>query len=90
LGRARQRRAHPYFFAGDVAADGLAFAAAAGDEAGVAAVVAAGGLAAFEDAGRNPRFEGSANMLAAKLLTIFASDNATSSKQHSNILALLS
>src|SRR6185369_2901707 len=70
----------PYFFAGDVAADGLALAAAAGDAAGVAAVVEAGALAASEDAGRNPRFEGLANMFAAKLLTTFASDNATSSK----------
>jgi hypothetical protein len=64
-----------YFFAGDVAADGLAFAAADDDAAGVAA---AAFVAAGDVAGRNPRFVGLFSMLAARLLSIFAARVATS------------
>ena len=70
-----------HFFAGDEVptGDGAAFAAgdeaALGDGAGVPA-----GLVASVPAGRKPRLPGLLSMLAAKLLTIFASDVATSSR----------
>ena len=66
-----------YFFAGDVAAEGLALAADV-VEAGACAAVVAAGLAASDDAGRNPRLLGLFSMLAARLFSIFAVRIATS------------
>src|SRR5258708_6017215 len=70
-----------HFFAGDAGAAGEGAAFAAGDE--LALVDGAGvpaGFAASVPAGRKPRLPGLFNILAAKLLTIFASDSATVNK----------
>jgi hypothetical protein len=70
-----------HFFAGDaiVAGEGVAFATGAelglADAAGVPA-----GFGASVPAGRKPKLPGLVKMLAAKVLTIFASDRATVNK----------
>ena len=70
-----------HFFAGDAAVAGEAVAFAAGEELGLAdAAGVPAGFGASVPAGRKPRLPGLLNMLAAKVLTIFASDSATVSK----------
>src|SRR5882672_6380585 len=77
----RNESLRDHFFAGDEVATGEGAALAAGDEAALddgAGVPR--GFAASGPAGRKPRLPGLLSMLAAKLLTIFASDSATSSR----------
>ena len=71
-----------HFFTGDAAVAGEGAAFVAGDVPGLApagAGVAAVFVASVE-AGRKPRLAGLLNIFAARLFTIFASDNATSTK----------
>jgi len=75
----RRLKLIPYFFAGDDAGVEVPLAAT-GDEAGLLAIAGLlPGLAASAEAGRiPPRFAGFASILAAKVLTILASEIATS------------
>src|SRR5207245_9615439 len=68
------------YFAGDAAFVGDAGAFAAGDALELVGAALLAGLAAAAEAGRRPRLLGLVSMFAARLLTIFASVRATSTK----------
>ena len=68
------------YLAGDEAFAGVTLAFAAGDGLEVIAAGLLPGLGGLDEAGRRPRLLGLLRMFAAKLFTIFASDNATSTR----------
>ena len=69
-----------FYFPGEAALAGEVAAFAGDAFAGAAGLELLAGFTASDEAGRKPRLLGLFKIFAAKLFTIFASDNATSIK----------
>ena len=76
-----------YFFVGAAAGEEIDFATE-GDAVAVVGDELLAGFAASDEAGRSPRLLGLASMLPARLFSIFAARNATSTSAEISMSAL--